>query len=202
MSNTPGTPEWLRAQAAALQQVAGSSDMAQGLIRAANRIVRLQGELSKHKTGVDQTRKPLSPSQIVAIAEGSVLVKMVLPDSDEIHEAIFDWVNESESLGIGYLDAMTLLTVWEAPGEPIHPEVFHNTAAVPPKSKTRLKALKLKKLIPARAGQPHVEVRTPNETVELEDCALAVVEEIEGVTVIELAAKSERILEWMTGPAQ
>jgi len=88
---TPGTAEWLR-EMAETQKVG----FAEGLIRAANRIERLEGELSKQKTGVDQTHRPpilprIRRAQSPQSLPGEFYVR--LPDGDdEVYDRVFEWL--------------------------------------------------------------------------------------------------------------
>lgn len=192
---TPGTPEWLKATAEALKKETGSGELAEGLIRAAHRIVRLQGELSKLKTGVDQTHKPAPPPrfptarQLTVMAQrelhGNEHVKIALPDS-EVHEAVFDWVNDSEFLGTGVLDACTLVLA------PEDPQTFRGDEPLPPPGHG---APRLQKLLPARLRQAGVWLQSEEQCIELEDCRLLDAEERDGVTILEFVAKSQRIVE-------
>lgn len=102
--STPGTPEWLREQAdRILKEQAFPSSLSthvEGMIRAANRIERLQGELSKVKTGVDQTKTPVLVNKVRADTQFSIH----LPEDDALHERLLGWFVESGE----YLDPCVL----------------------------------------------------------------------------------------------
>jgi hypothetical protein len=93
--STPGTPEWLREQADRfLKDATVSNDLAEGLKRAANRIERLQGQMSKVKTGVDQTARP------TRVTPTDTVISVYLPESDTLYTEVFEWVVDSGN----YLD--------------------------------------------------------------------------------------------------
>lgn len=96
--STPGTPEWLREQADRfLKDATVSDNLAEGLKRAANRIERLQGEMSKVRTGVDQTKTVVTPTDTV--------ISVYLPESDTLYTRVFEWVVDSGN----YLDPAIVL---------------------------------------------------------------------------------------------
>ena len=100
--STPGTPEWLREEADRLLKAqVPQSGLPEGLVRAANRIERLQGELSKVKTGVDQTKTP----RLVNKAKADTQISIHIPEDDAIHERLLAWIVES---GDGVLDPCVL----------------------------------------------------------------------------------------------
>ena len=119
---TPGTAEWLRAKAA---EYAGE-DLAEGLLRAANRIERLQTELGRQKTGIDPSytpmpgprrlmpafqrtsAQPVTPTYRIRVTAGE------LASDKEARERVFDWIDGSENLGMGLLDPCNVF-VLEAP---------------------------------------------------------------------------------------
>lgn len=214
MRATPGTAEWLREMAEALKNLGGdevrqalirsvseattdvvlSGELTEGLARAANRIDRLSGAVSKAKTGVDQTANPplAMPSNVVADMDATMRnlarvanipserVRVELPDSDAVYEAIFEWVQESESTGLGTLEAMTLVTY-------IDPSTLVDTDLRPERP-----TLKLKKLLPPDRRQKHVRIERDGHILSLLECTLHDVEESDGITVITLGARSKR----------
>ena len=98
--STPGTPEWLREQADRfLKDATVSDDLAEGLKRAANRIERLQGQMSKVRTGVDQTVVPTK------ITPTDTVISIYLPESDTLYTQVFEWVVDSGN----YLDPAIIL---------------------------------------------------------------------------------------------
>lgn len=169
----PGTAKWLREQAKALQ----GTEIAEGLLRAANRIERLQGELSLQKTGVDQSRRPLAMTMTPrgpakpAPPPGLPVFRVSIPDNNHgLHNAVFDWVNSSERLGMGLLNGAVLR---------VNNEPEENGA-------------------PTRLGWMHhvttervkgrVALMSPTKGVWLTDCSLLYVDTDDGTT-IELVAK-------------
>lgn len=97
--STPGTPDWLREQADRfMRETIFPADLAEGLKRAALRIERLQGELSKVKTGVDQTSKPI-------VTQPFTVTSVCLPENDALYERVFEWVVDSGD----YLDPAIIL---------------------------------------------------------------------------------------------
>jgi len=121
--STPGTATWLRAQAQ------DHEDLAEGLMRAANRIDRLQAELAKQKTGVDQThcpapvpRRPASYFPRPTDRPQLPIFRIRLPEGElasdrEAHERVFDWINGSEHLGMGLLDPCQVFVLGEPDAE-------------------------------------------------------------------------------------
>jgi len=139
--STPGTPAWLRAMAEREEKAADNLReiirehqdlkahqeelqsgvdahvaLREGLLRAANRIERLQAELAKQKTGVDPThcpppapRRP-APSFPRQVERPQVPIYRVRMPASEFatdqrdYERFFDWINGSENLGMGLLD--------------------------------------------------------------------------------------------------
>jgi len=106
---TPGTAAWLRAMADEHE------DLAEGLIRAAHRIERLQNELGKQKTGVDPSYQPLPmphglfPQALNSPTRNFPVYRIRLPEGElaserEAHDSFFDWINASENLGMGLLN--------------------------------------------------------------------------------------------------
>lgn len=127
--STPGTAAWLREQAKEYAKLDEDEDLAEGLIRAANRIDRLQAELAKQKTGVDQTNMPApvphrpAPSFPRPMDRPQVpIFRIRLPEGElasdrEAHERVFEWINDSEHLGMGLLDPCQVFILGEPDAE-------------------------------------------------------------------------------------
>ena len=164
---TPGTAQWLREKAKTNQ------DLAEGLLRAANRIERLQNELGKQKTGVDPSYMPMTPRGPAQTrpAPGLPTFRVAVPE--DLHDKVFDWIDGSERLGMGLLDGAILVldSKPEEGGEPATLKVLHTSRA------DRL--------------QGAVALMHPNKGVELTDCSLLYVDTDDG-TVIELVAKEAK----------
>ena len=119
--STPGTAAWLRAMAKEHE------GLAEGLIRAANRIERLQNELGMQKTGVDQANMPAPapyrkapsfPRNMGVVKPRLPIFRVRLPEGElasarEAHDRIFDWINGSEHLGMGLLNPAILCILGE-----------------------------------------------------------------------------------------
>lgn len=114
-SHPPGSAEWLRDAAG----LAAYQDFAEGLIRAANRIERLQNELTRQKTGVDPTHMP-PPSMVlrnqVQAQRQTPLYRIQLPESEfsfdrDVVDRFFEWISNSENLGMGLLDPCNIFVL-------------------------------------------------------------------------------------------
>jgi len=117
--STPGTPDWLREKAAEV-----SADFAEGLIRAANRIERLQNALGMQRTGVDPSYKPMpalsqmtqfqmTRAQTRPVTWRIRLPKPELPSDKKDIDRVFAWINGSENLGMGLLDPCEVFVLGE-----------------------------------------------------------------------------------------
>lgn len=117
--STPGTAAWLRAMAKEHE------DLAEGLVRAANRIDRLQAELAKQKTGVDPRHMPAAPPRRPApsfpppVTRPQVpIFRVRMPESEfptdqREYDRLFEWINGSENLGMGLLDPCQVFVLGE-----------------------------------------------------------------------------------------
>lgn len=121
---TPGTADWLRYVAKGMEEVPKSDLMREGLIRAANRIERLQNALGMQKTGVDPSYKPMpalsqmTQFQMTRTRPRPVtwrirLPKPELPSDKRDIDRVFAWINGSENLGMGLLDPCEVFVLGE-----------------------------------------------------------------------------------------
>jgi len=185
---TPGTAQWLR------ETAKEHEDLAEGLLRAANRIERLQNELGKQKTGVDPSYQPpvitrtsrgiARPASTLSLPTFNITLPEGESASDkEAYDRVFDWINGSERLGMGLLDPCDLYVVGE-------PNVKGGTWAFD--SVCTLSKNKFDKgfvrLCGVKLAGPLVTLVEATNTIELVDCALL---DVDGVT-IQLVAKEAK----------
>lgn len=115
--STPGTAAWLRE----MSEKAAYQDFREGLMRAAHRIERLQNQLGMQRTGVDQSVVAQAPpvrrvvnSHLPAFqpsveTPAGPVFRIRLPKGDvnsdrKTRDSVFEWIAESENLGLGLLD--------------------------------------------------------------------------------------------------
>lgn len=160
---TPGSVEWL----AELAQTATDATIAQGLLRAAHRIRRLQREIAKLKTGVD-------PSNCLAPTlrkEKPRSYKYRLEVSEWLHDEIFTWINDSDYLGMGRLNSCTLVVT------------------IDPPSQGGSKALPVKGISSVCDLASAVKIIGPTKTILLRDCYLFNVSEQDEIVHLILDAQ-------------
>jgi len=196
--STPGTADWLREKAAEVSDQA----FAEGLIRAANRIERLQTELGKQKTGVDQSYTPVpAPRRLMpAFQRGGTVIstpvyrirltKGELASDTEARERVFDWIDGSERLGMGLLDPCNVFVLGE-------PDVKGGIWDLDPccqvstlqKEKHNVGFVRISGV--SRKGPLGLLEKHLND-IDLTECYVLDVENTRDETIIELAAKEAK----------
>lgn len=194
--STPGTAAWLRTMA---QEHEG---LAEGLMRAAHRIERLQAELAKQKTGVDPTHMPASPPYRPAPSfprptdrPQVPIYRVRLPETEfssdqREYERVFDWINGSEHLGMGLLDPCQVFVLGEPDAEggtwdidtvigvsTLMPDKQHDKGFV------RITGISRKGLLSKRL-----------DSIDLTGCTILDVES-DNETIIELVAQTVEVME-------
>jgi hypothetical protein len=194
----PGTADWLREKAAEV-----SDDFAEGLIRAANRIERLQSELKKTKTGVDQSRTPMpamSPRGQYLQAHGKPhqnfpIYRISLPEPEfasdrDAQDRFFEWINGSENLGMGLLDPCNIFVLGEPNTEGgLWP--LDTTIGISTLMKDRHEAGFIRLSGVSRKGPLGILEKHLND-VDLTGCYVIDVEKSRGETIVEIAATAAK----------